>query len=74
MAEGTEYRRIEVGFANGPIVPLRVEESAYESLRAALRDGGDRWHQLEAEDSTITLDLSKVVFVRLDTERGRVGF
>jgi hypothetical protein len=69
-----DYRRVEVGFDHGPVVPLRLEQSAYDKLTKALSDGGERWHLLESEDSTITLDLSKVVFVRLDTERDRVGF
>lgn len=70
----TDYRRVEVGFDHGPVVPLRLQESAYDALTKSLSSGADRWHVLESEDSTITLDLSKVVFVRLDTERDRVGF
>ncbi len=69
-----DYRRVEVGFDHGPVVPLRLEQSVYDKLTKALSDGGERWHVLESDDSTITLDLSKVVFVRLDTERDRVGF
>ena len=54
---------------------LRVSEADYDTLRSALTDGsGDRWHQLDAADTTVTVDLSKVAFVRLDTEPGRVGF
>ena len=71
---GNDYRRVEIGFYHGPVVPLRLEQKAYDSLTKALSDGGERWHVLESEDSKITLDLSKVVFVRLDTERDRVGF
>jgi hypothetical protein len=68
------FRRVEIGFDHGPVVPVRLEDPAYEALTKALSDGGERWHVLDSEDSTITLDLSKVVFVRLDTERDRVGF
>ena len=74
MAGSSGFRRVEVGFDHGPVVPLRLEDSAYDALTKALSDGGERWHVLDSEDSKITLDLSKVVFVRLDTERGRVGF
>jgi hypothetical protein len=70
-----DYRRVEIGFIGGGGVSLRISEEDYESLRVALTDGtGSQWHQLDAADTTVTLDLSKVAFVRLDTEPGRVGF
>jgi hypothetical protein len=54
---------------------MRITEEQYDQLRKALTDGsGDRWHQLDAAETTVTVDLSKVAFVRLDTEPGRVGF
>ena len=74
MAE-PDYRRVEIGFVGGGGVSLRISESDYDALRSALTDDrGARWHQLDAADTTVTLDLSKVAFVRLDTEPGRVGF
>jgi len=44
-------------------------------VRDAL-DGDDsqRWHELAAEDATILVDLSQVVFIRLDTQEQRIGF
>ena len=73
MAEGGKFRRIDVGFQAGPVLSLRVQEDQYEALRTAL-GGSERWHQVESEDATVTLDLSQVIYVRLDTERDRVGF
>jgi hypothetical protein len=70
-----DYRRVEIGFVGGGGVSLRISESDYDALRSALTDDrGARWHQLDAADTTVTVDLSKVAFVRLDTEPGRVGF
>jgi hypothetical protein len=70
-----DFRRVEIGFVGGGGVSLRIEEGQYEELRRALVDGGgSQWHQLDAADTTVTVDLSKVAFVRLDTEPGRVGF
>jgi hypothetical protein len=70
-----DYRRVEIGFVGGGGVSLRISEGDYETLRTALTDGtGAQWHQLDAADTTVTVDLSKVAFVRLDTEPGRVGF
>ena len=68
-------RRVEIGFHGGGALSLRLQEDAYRGLRAALGGGGEsRWHEVESEDSTVTIDLSQVTFVRLDIESGRVGF
>jgi hypothetical protein len=68
-----ERRRVDIGFRAGPVLSLRLQQDEYEGLRKAM-DGSERWHPLEAEDATVTLDLSQVIYVRLDTERDRVGF
>jgi len=67
------YRRIDIGFHAGPVLSLRVPEDQYTALKGAL-GGSERWHEVESEDATVTLDLSQVIYVRLDTERDRVGF
>jgi hypothetical protein len=70
-----DLRQVEIGFPAGGGTRLRLTEEQYDELRRALREGdGERWHEIDAPEATITLDLSKVVFVRLDTEPGRVGF
>ena len=68
-------RRIEVGFQGGQSLPVRVDQEVYDALRKALADSGsDRWFELTTEDSDVYVDLSQVVYVRLDTEDHRVGF
>jgi hypothetical protein len=69
----TKYRRVDVGFQGGSVLSLRVAEDEYKSLKSAL-GGSDRWHEVDSEDATVTVDLSQVIYVRLDTERDRVGF
>jgi hypothetical protein len=66
-------RRVDIGFQGGHSVTVRVTQDNYDALRQALEDGG-RWHSLVTEDSDVVIDLSQVVFVRLDTEQHRVGF
>ena len=47
----------------------------YQALRKALGDEkADRWHELRTQDSEVAVDLSRVVYVRLDTDAHRVGF
>ena len=36
------------------------------ALRKALENGGDGWHELEAEDGPSSLDLAQVVYVRVE--------
>ena len=73
MADNARFRRVDIGFHAGGVVSLRVQQDAYDSLRKAM-GGDERWHEVESEDATVTLDLSQVIYVRLDTESGRVGF
>ena len=57
------------------MLPARVKQSAYDALAKALgKDRGDRWFELETIDSKVSIDLSQVVYVRIDTEEQRVGF
>ena len=52
---------------------MRVTADEHARLRKAL-EKGEGWHELKTQDSEVTLDLSQVVYVRLDTEADRVGF
>jgi hypothetical protein len=65
-------QKINVGFDGGPTLAARVAPSELEKLRAALPAGG--WHDLVAEDGTVSLDLGKVVYLLVDSEAHRVGF
>ena len=70
-----ESRRIDIGFQGGPVLPARVKQGAYDALRKALADErAERWFDLETQDSQVSIDLSQVVYVRIDTEEQRVGF
>jgi hypothetical protein len=70
-----EFRRIDIGFQGGQVLPVRVKQAAYDGLRKALEDtSGGGWHVLETQDSEVALDLSQIVYLRIDTEEQRVGF
>ncbi len=75
MAE-TGYRRVDIGFAAGAVISFRLPKDEYDGLKSALSEEAahKRWHEVNAEDAAVTIDLSQVIYVRLDTERGRVGF
>jgi hypothetical protein len=65
-------QKVSIGFLGGPVLSARVAPGQLSALRAALGTTG--WHDLEAEDGAIALDLEKVVYVLVDSEDHRVGF
>jgi hypothetical protein len=65
-------QKISIGFIGSQVLAARVAPDELTKLRTALPAGG--WHDLTAEDSTVALDLSKVVYVLVDNEAHRVGF
>jgi hypothetical protein len=66
-------QRISIGF-HGQTLIARVAPDQLAALRKALEKGADGWHELDAEDGTVLLDLAKVVFVQVDAGDQRVGF
>ena len=71
----TPPRRIDIGFQGGQVLPVRVTQEAHDAFKMALTDSGsERWFELETQDSDVHIDMSQVVYVRLDTEEHRVGF
>lgn len=67
-------RRGAVGFQGGQVLSLRLPEAELERLRAALREGRERWHEVEAADGAVLVDLGQVVYLRVDSDEHRVGF
>jgi hypothetical protein len=65
-------QKISIGFVGSQILSARVASGELTRLRNAL--GTEGWHELTAEDGTVALDLSKVVYVLVDHEGHRVGF
>ena len=65
-------QKISIGFLGGQTLAARVSPEELSKLRDALPAAG--WHDLKAEDGTVALDLSKVVYLLADNEEHRVGF
>ena len=74
-SDNNKARRVDLGFSGGQVLALRLQTDVYDGLRKALEtDSSPRWHEVKSEDSDVSVDLSQVVYVRLDTEQHRVGF
>jgi hypothetical protein len=65
-------QKVSIGFIGSQVLSARVGPEQLAKLRGAL--GGEGWHELTAEDGTVALDLSKIVYVLVDHEGHRVGF
>ena len=65
-------QKISIGFLGTQVLSARVAPAELSRLREALTSG--QWYELTAEDGTVALDLSKVVYVLVDHEGQRVGF
>ena len=67
-------RRSSVGFQGGAVLSLRISQEALDALREALRAGQERWHEVDAADGAVLLDLGQVVYLRTESDEQRVGF
>jgi hypothetical protein len=67
-------RRGAIGFQGGQVLSLRLSEEQLDTLRRTLRDGRERWHEVEATDGAVLVDLGQVVYLRVDSDEHRVGF
>jgi hypothetical protein len=72
MADPT--RKAAVGFQGGQVLSLRLSESQLNELRAVMRDGRERWHEVEAADGAVVVDVGQVVYLRVESDEHRVGF
>jgi hypothetical protein len=67
-------RRAALGFQGGQVLALRLSEDALTSLRQTIRDGRERWQEVEAADGAVLIDLGQVVYLRVESDEHRVGF
>jgi hypothetical protein len=65
-------QRISIGFQASAPLALRVSDQQLASLNDAL--GGEGWHEIEAEDGSVKLNLAHVLWVRTENDEHRVGF
>ena len=65
--------KVDIGFTGGQVLALRLDKNVFEELRKAV-EGEKRFYDVNAGDSAVTLDLSQVVYLRVETEDHRVGF
>jgi hypothetical protein len=65
-------QRISIGFHASPPVALRVSDDELLKLQSAV--GSEGWHQIDAEDGTVKINLQHVLWLKVDKDPQRVGF
>ncbi|MCW3021269.1 MAG: hypothetical protein JWR30_591 [Conexibacter sp.] len=65
-------QRISIGFQASPPLVTRVSDDELSRLRDAL--GNEGWHDVEADDGSIRLNLQYVLWLRVEKDEQRVGF
>ncbi|MEJ7718125.1 MAG: hypothetical protein ACR2LY_03965 [Thermoleophilaceae bacterium] len=68
-------RRVDIGFWGTQVLSVRMSQAAYEDLREALASfEGRTFKQVETDEAVLSVDLDKVVYLRLENDRGHIGF
>ena len=67
-------RRTALGFQGGQVLSLRLSEEVLNTLRDTLRQGKERWVEVEAADGAVLIDVGQVVYLRVESDEHRIGF
>jgi hypothetical protein len=67
-------RRTAVGFQGGQVLSLRLPEEVLAGLRETLKEGRERWTEVEAADGAVLIDVGQVVYLRVESDEHRIGF
>ena len=67
-------RRTALGFQGGQVLSLRLPEEVLISLRETLKEGRERWVEVEASDGAVLVDVGQVVYLRVESDEHRIGF
>ena len=67
-------RRTAVGFQGGQVLSLRIPEEVLVNLRETLKEGKERWVEVEASDGAVLVDVGQVVYLRVESDEHRIGF
>ena len=67
-------RRTALGFQGGQVLPLRVTEEVLNKLRDTLKEGRERWMEVEASDGAVLVDIGQVVYLRVESDEHKIGF
>ena len=67
-------RRTALGFQGGQVLSLRLPDEVLNKLRDTLKEGRERWLEVEASDGAVLVDIGQVVYLRVESDEHRIGF
>ena len=67
-------RRTALGFQGGQVLSLRLPDEVLNKLRDTLKEGRERWLEVEAADGAVLVDIGQVVYLRVESDEHRIGF
>jgi hypothetical protein len=67
-------RRTAVGFQGGQVLSLRLSDEALANLNSTLKEGKERWVEVDASDGAVLVDVGQVVYLRVESDEHRIGF
>ena len=68
-----DMKRVSIGFGGGQVAAVRLGDDELVRLREGVGDGGG-WLDLKSADGDFSLDLSEVVFVKVEGSAAAIGF
>jgi hypothetical protein len=70
----TKPRRVALGFHAGGALSLRLAEDKLLELQQALQSGDSGFREIQAEDGAVLVNLSQVIYLRVESDEHRIGF
>ena len=74
MSSPNAARRAAIGFQGGQVLSVRLSDDQLSTLRNTLREGRERWQEVEAADGAVLIDIGQVAYLRVESDEHRVGF
>ena len=67
-------RRVALGFHAGGALSLRLAPERLTELQQLLTDGQSGFREIQAEDGAVLVNLSQVIYLRVESDEQRIGF
>ena len=74
MPDDDKPRRVALGFHAGGALSLRLANEKLEELQRLLTSGESGFREIQAEDGAVLVNLSQVIYVRVESNEQRIGF
>jgi hypothetical protein len=74
VSPATPARRAAIGFQGGQVLSVRMSDDQLTSLSSAMKEGRERWQEVEAADGAVLVDIGQIVYLRVESDDHRVGF